>query len=196
MLNASKLKELIFHNQLSFQEQAKLLFNYQFENCSVYQTFINQLHSQYANSGELVAFPFLPIELFKTHKIIDQKLFVQKVFKSSGTTGSINSKHYIADLKLYHESILKGFKEFYGAPEDFVFFCLLPSYLERNNSSLVFMFDYLIEKSSIDAGGFYLFNYSDLIKAIESYKGDRTIFLVGVSFALWEMAENHTNQLI
>jgi hypothetical protein len=140
--------------------------------------------------------PFLPIQFFKNKKIISSLEEVQEVFTSSGTTGSITSKHFVTDIKLYKESYLKAFAHFYGDIENYVVLALLPNYLERKGSSLVFMVDDLIVKSKNPESGFYLNNIDELAqKLINLDKKGEKILLIGVSFALLDLIEKHKFQL-
>jgi phenylacetate-coenzyme A ligase PaaK-like adenylate-forming protein len=133
--------------------------------------------------------PFLPIEFFKTHSILTGQLKTEKIFESSGTTGAISSKHYVADIKLYEESFMHSFNLFYGAPEDWYILALLPSYLERGNSSLVFMVDQLI-KVAAPGSGFFIHNLEELAATLEHLKmQNKKILLIGVTYALLDFAE-------
>ncbi len=173
------------------------VFNYQASNNPVYNQYINSLKIKSSSVTTLAQIPFLPIDFFKTHKIISEsnktelpEELNQKVFSSSGTTGSVQSKHYVSDIKVYEISYLNAFKYFYGNIEDYCVLALLPSYLEREGSSLIHMVDDLIKKSKHPQSGFYLNNYSDLLhtlKVIEDKK-QKTI-LLGVSYALLDLAE-------
>jgi phenylacetate-coenzyme A ligase PaaK-like adenylate-forming protein len=134
--------------------------------------------------------PFLPIQFFKTHQVVSTNNPIEKTFTSSGTTGSITSKHLVTDLTLYEGSYLEGFKHFYGNIEDYVVLALLPSYLERDGSSLIYMANDLISKSKQPESGFYLNNLVDLAQTILQLEasGQKTV-LMGVSFALLDLIE-------
>jgi hypothetical protein len=134
--------------------------------------------------------PFLPISFFKTHQISSYSGEAEKVFTSSGTTGSETSCHYVPDLKLYEESFTRGFGHFYGDPAQYAFLCLLPSYLEREGSSLIYMAQRLIEQSGQADSGFFLEAAGKLVEILERREKDglKTI-LLGVSFALLDFAE-------
>ena len=131
--------------------------------------------------------PFLPVEFFKSRKVVTQDLVPQAVFTSSGTTGALTSKHYVTDLSLYEESFIKGFEKFYGSLSEWTILALLPSYLEREGSSLVYMAEKMIALSHDDDSGFFLDNTDQLIEIIES-KSEK-VLLLGVSFALLDLAE-------
>jgi len=136
--------------------------------------------------------PFLPISFFKTHRITSFTGEAEKVFTSSGTTGAETSRHYVPDLKLYEESFTRGFRHYYGDPAQYAFLCLLPSYLEREGSSLIYMAQRLIELSGQADSGFFLQAGGKLIETLarREREGLKTI-LLGVSFALLDFAENH-----
>jgi hypothetical protein len=140
--------------------------------------------------------PFLPVELFRNHKIITGNSATEMIFESSGTTGISPSRHFVSDLSLYRSSFLRSFKLFYGEPEDYLIAALLPSYIEREGSSLVYMADNLIKESLNPHSGFYNDNIEDLIITIKEAKDkNHKILLLGVSFALLDLAENHSPDL-
>ncbi len=189
------LKENIFRikNDIDFKNTCLKVFEYQYQNNKTYRTFCSLLNRSPENVNSITEIPFLPIEFFKSKKLIsgDNKKS-EIIFSSSGTTGSTTSKHYVTDLKLYEESFLKGFKSFYSKPEDFVILALLPSYLERTGSSLIYMANDLIKRSHQKESGFYL---NDLDKlALELKRLDdsgKKILLIGVSFALLDLVERY-----
>lgn len=173
-----------------FEDLALKIFKFQFENNVVYRSFCDLLYKHPADIKDISDIPFLPIQFFKTHQVITSKGEPEKIFTSSGTTGSITSKHYITDLKLYEESYLKGFHHFYGSVEDYVVLALLPSYLERDGSSLVYMVNDLIKKSNQAESGFYLNNLDDLAKTLIQLEAKKQkTLLIGVSFALLDLVE-------
>ncbi|HRN56738.1 MAG TPA: acyl transferase, partial [Agriterribacter sp.] len=136
--------------------------------------------------------PFLPVSFFKTHRVQSTLFEPQMIFESSGTTQTINSKHYIKDITLYTESFLKGFVQFYGDPRNWCIIGLLPSYLERQHSSLVMMVDELIRQSEHESSGFYLNEYSRLADTIQQLEQQQQkTLLIGVTFALLDFAEAH-----
>lgn len=166
------------------------IFRHQFENNVVYRSFCDLLYKHPADVKNVAEIPFLPIQFFKTHRVLSSNTFIEKTFTSSGTTGSVTSKHLVTDLNLYEESYLQGFKHFYGNIEDYVVLALLPSYLEREGSSLIYMANDLIIKSKQPESGFYLNNLKELAKKINQLevKGQKTL-LIGVSFALLDLVE-------
>ncbi|WP_445748127.1 LuxE/PaaK family acyltransferase [Polaribacter sp.] len=175
-----------------FKSAAFEVFKHQFENNKTYRSFCDLLYIHPADVQSIAQIPFLPIQFFKNRKILSSKDEIQEIFTSSGTTGSITSQHFVTDIKLYQESYLKGFAHFYGNIKDYVVLGLLPNYLERNGSSLVFMVNDLIEKSTHIDSGFYLHNLDELAqKIITLNKSGQKILLIGVSFALLDLIEKH-----
>lgn len=184
------------HSYSDFEEFSLEIFRFQAKNNEVYATFLSHLNCDILNVKSIHEIPFLPIQFFKSHQIIASKLPVQELFLSSGTTGMQQSRHYVIDISLYEESFQKGFQQFYGNIEDYTILALLPSYLERNGSSLIFMVNNLIENSRKAKSGFYLDNLDELYKnLIELDNKGEKILLIGVSFALLDLVETHKFQL-
>lgn len=177
-------------NNAEFEALTLDIFRFQFENNGVYRSFCDLLYKHPSDIKSLTEIPFLPIQFFKTHDVLSSRAKVEKIFTSSGTTGSTTSKHQVTNLSIYEESYLKGFTHFYGNIEDYVVLALLPSYLERDGSSLIYMVDDLIQKSKHPESGFYLNNLQDLAKTLNRLeaKGQKTL-LIGVSFALLDLVE-------
>ena len=176
--------------QEEFKQVALNVFKHQFKNNKVYRSFCDLLYIHPSNITKVEEIPFLPIQFFKSRKILSSLEEVQETFTSSGTTGSITSKHFVTDINLYKESYLKGFSHFYGNIEEYVVLALLPNYLEREGSSLVFMVDDLIQKSKNSESGFYLNNIEELAKKLtEQDKKGQKVLLIGVSFALLDLIE-------
>lgn len=174
--------------EADFLKEALDCFHYQYQNVEVYKKFVDYLNIDPSEVNSIETIPFLPIEMFKNHKVLNQNKTSKKYFQSSGTTQKNLSKHWIADFNLYEESIYKSFKEFIGKPEDFIFLGLLPSYLERENSSLIYMVNYLIEKSGKPENGYFLYNHEDLIELLNRIS-DKKVILFGVSFALLDFLD-------
>lgn len=190
--SVSKIREKIFSNDnFNFEEIALQLFDFQYTHNLVYKQFVDYLKINAVEVQTVQQIPFLPIEFFKTHRILTENAETQKIFESSGTTGQITSKHLVADLALYEESFDKGFEQFYGNIEDWTILALLPSYLERDTSSLVYMVDDLIKKSKNPNSGFFLNNLDELAIKIKSQISNpkSQILLIGVTFALLDFAE-------
>jgi phenylacetate-coenzyme A ligase PaaK-like adenylate-forming protein len=185
-------KDAIFNIQSSaeFEALALEVFRFQFENNIVYRSFCDLLYKHPSDVKQIKDIPFLPIQFFKTHKVLSSQNKTEKLFTSSGTTGNKTSTHYVVELSLYQESYLKGFHHFYGNIEDYVVLALLPSYLEREGSSLIYMVDDLIKKSNHPESGFYLNNLKDLSETLNNLEAKRQkTLLIGVSFALLDMVE-------
>jgi hypothetical protein len=135
--------------------------------------------------------PFLPISFFKTHKIIENQAFADVIFSSSGTTGIDNSQHFVQNVKLYEESYLKGFEQYYGDINDYCILALLPNYLERQGSSLIYMVEDLIKKSNHPESGFYLYEHGQLEEKLNRLKANKQkTILIGVTYALLDFVEN------
>jgi phenylacetate-coenzyme A ligase PaaK-like adenylate-forming protein len=166
-------------------------FLYQYENVEVYRKFVDYLNINPSKIKDIKEVPFLPIEMFKNHTVLDQNLKAEKYFQSSGTTQiQTLSKHWIADFNLYEESIYQSFEQFIGKPEDFVFLGLLPSYLERDNSSLIYMVNYLMRKSAQPENGYYLYNHDELFDVLKNLASkNKKVILFGVSFALLDFLD-------
>lgn len=191
-----KLEEKIFDIQTKadFTEVCLDVFRYQFDNTLVYQKYCRLLNIDPDAITQIEEIPFLPIEFFKHEKVLHQQHSSQLEFMSSGTTGQQRSIHHVADVKLYEKSCLHTFEHFYGPIEEFTVLALLPSYLERDNSSLVHMANDFINRSVSKESGFYLNNLDELTVTLQKLeaKGQKTL-LIGVTFALLDLAEN--NQL-
>lgn len=186
LLNDTAWLNIVNHS--NFESIAITIFKYQYENNKIYNEYVNALGKNISNINTISQIPFLPISFFKTHAVFCGNTIPDLFFESSGTTGMHYSRHYVTNPDLYRASFMCGFKEFYGKPEDYIFICLLPSYLERGNSSLVFMADELIKRSCHDMSGFYLNEYEKLGSLLQK-KQDRKIILLGVTFALLDFAE-------
>ena len=183
-------------NETDFEQLTLEVFRFQFENNTVYRSFCDLLNIYHTDVKSIKEIPFLPIQFFKSHKVICNSFKEETIFSSSGTTGQTTSKHYVSNLTLYKESFLKGFNHFYGKIEDYTILALLPSYLEREGSSLIYMVEDLIKRSNSEKSGFYLNNLEDLRKVItEQENSNKKTLLIGVSFALLDLVENYQFQL-
>lgn len=179
-----------------FIKIALKVFRYQYENNLVYRRFCDFLHTDIQDVKTIEKIPFLPIEFFKSEKIVSNQHPIQITFTSSGTTGSKTSSHYVTDTSVYEQSYLQGFSEFYGNIENYVVLALLPSYLEREGSSLIYMVEDLIKKSNNPDSGFYLHNYDELIqKLIQLDNSGQNVLLIGVTYALLDLVEKQTFEL-
>lgn len=144
---------------------------------------------------EVAQIPFLPVAFFKDHEVKTDVWDPEATFSSSGTTGQRTSSHFVRDKEFYLTNAEKVFNHFYGSLQEYHFLALLPSYLERDNSSLVVMADSFIKKSRSSYSGFYLNDYENLLHTIRNINDDRKILLLGVSFALLDIAETYKPDL-
>ncbi len=188
-------------NKEQFEKLSLEIFHYQAENNSVYKNFIQLQKINMNEVNSILKIPFLPIDFFKTHSVTNGEFTSEKIFQSSGTTGQQNSKHFVKDVSLYEKSFTEGFKYFFGNPQDFTFLALLPSYLERNDSSLVYMMEHLISLSNDKRSGFYLDATTDLVQLIDALnKEKKKHILIGVTFALldfpFEKGQDYSNTII
>ena len=179
-------------SSFEFEQLAIQIFKHQFENNRVYRSFCDLLYKHPSEVKTILDIPFLPIQFFKTREVLSSKKPVKITFTSSGTTGSETSKHHVTDLSIYEQSFTKGFEHFYGKIEDYVILGLLPSYLEREGSSLVYMVDSMIKISNHPESGFYLNNLSELKDTLTKVDSEgKKVLLIGVSFALLDLVETH-----
>ncbi len=173
-----------------FEKITLKVFRFQYENNKVYQSFCNHLGKSTSNVKQITDIPFLPIQFFKSDKIVSTTNEPKVIFTSSGTTGMITSKHFVTNISLYENSYNKAFAQFYGNIEDYCVLALLPSYLERDGSSLIYMVENLIKSSNHQDSGFYLNNIEELSnKIIELENEGQNILLIGVSYALLDLIE-------
>lgn len=173
-----------------FTKRAIELFQYQYKYNSLYREYVDLLRIDPESVQSPEQIPFLPISFFKTHKVVAGSWEPETWFESSGTTGSVNSRHFVRNMNTYRQSFRKGFSLFYGNPEEWCIVGLLPAYLERQHSSLVVMVDELIRTSKHPGSGFYLYNHDELAALLQKNEaaGQKT-WLIGVTFALLDFAE-------
>ena len=171
----------------SFTWNSMKVFKHQLQNNQVYKEWVEQLEVDLDYVTTVVDIPFLPIQFFKTHEVVCGENDSKLVFRSSTTTGSDPSQHYVKDPALYEASFIKGFHRVYGDPNQYSIFALLPSYLEQKGSSLIYMCKKLIKATGDPLSGFYLDDYDELVKKIQ--QTERTAILFGVSFALLDLAQ-------
>jgi phenylacetate-coenzyme A ligase PaaK-like adenylate-forming protein len=177
-------------SQKQFEKIALKTFRYQYENNLVYREFCDLLKTNPQKVKSLHQIPFLPIQFFKSHNVVSNNNPIEATFTSSGTTGAITSRHLVTDVSIYEESYRKGFSQFYGNIEDYVVLALLPSYLEREGSSLIYMVEDLIQLTNNSNSGFYLNNHEELIqKLIELDQAGQNVILIGVTYALLDLIE-------
>ncbi len=179
-----------------FNNHAIELFRYQAKHVKIYKDFLALLKVDSSTVSYYPQIPFLPVTLFKNYVVSDQCNENEFHFISSGTTGQITSKHYVNDLTIYEESLLNGFKLIYGDPKEYCFLALLPSYLEREGSSLIYMVNNLMEESNHPENGFYLHNHEALKTKIVSLENkNQKIFFIGVTYALLDFFEKFPMKL-
>lgn len=186
-------RDIIFsiENDAALERVAVEVFRKQATDCEVYKRYLSFLKKDPAKVYRLIDIPFLPIEFFKSHRIVGGNQDAEKVFTSSGTTGSATSSHYVSDIQYYQDSFTKGFEFFYGPAKDFATLALLPSYLEREGSSLIYMVDDFIGKSRHSESGYFLYNHQELYDTLVNLN-DKKIptLLIGVTYALLDFAES------
>jgi phenylacetate-coenzyme A ligase PaaK-like adenylate-forming protein len=177
-------------SEAGFQALALEIFHFQYQNNRVYRAFTEALMINPSVINSIEKIPFLPISFFKSHEIKTGEFYPKMIFESSGTTGSATSRHFVKDTGIYTESFTRAFEKNYGAINEFCIIGLLPSYLERKTSSLVFMVHELIKRSGHPQSGFYLDEFEKLKNVLEELetKKQKTI-LLGVTFALLDFAE-------
>ena len=180
-----------------FNQYCAQLYDYQYKNNLVYRNWVNLIHTNQDFEKIPLTIPALPIAFFKEMNVISGEFKPEKVFESSGTTGSKTSKHLVKNVELYERSFEATFKLFYGDINEWCVLALLPSYLERKSSSLVYMAEKMIIKTGHPKSGFYLYNFEELnntIKQLEA-QGQKTL-LLGVTFALLDFSEKFPQQLL
>lgn len=176
--------------QTDFDRVALEVFRFQAEACAPYREYLELLGVDPAAVECPKQIPFLPIELFKSHRVYCGSNPPQQIFTSSSTTGQTPSRHYVADLRIYEEAFTRSFELFYGPAEQTAIYALLPNYLEREGSSLIYMVEGLIRRGG---GGFYLYDHDALLRDMEAHQGKK--ILLGVSYALWDLAEEQRGAL-
>lgn len=193
-MDIATIKKELFHlsSPGDFNVLAMEIFRYQYENNDVYRRFTDALVDDVKDIDCVEHIPFLPVSFFRTHRVFCGGADAAMVFRSSGTGGEGASRHYVADLALYEQSFHTAFEHFYGPVSDYCILALLPSYLERDNSSLVYMAGKLIQLSDHPHSGFYLNETELLLSTLHTLKttGDR-VLLLGVSFALLDLVERY-----
>lgn len=180
-------------SEKEFNAIALEVFYYQYKNVNVYRKYVDLLKKDISNIYDIQTIPFLPIEFFKTHKIITDNNEPEIIFQSSGTTGVNTSKHYIKDMTVYDCSFATCFNFFYGDIKNYCLLALLPSYLKRKNSSLIYMIQQLIKATKNNDSGFYHNNYTELITKLKDLKKKKQkTILFGVSYALLDIVEKYS----
>jgi len=191
-LNLPFVNNLFELGSTSFNEVALQLLQFQYNSNPVYRSFCDALHCEPLNISAIESVPYLPIGFFKTHKVVSTSFEPEQVFESSGTSQTIQSKHYVKSLELYEQTFTKGFIDYYGPPKKYCILALLPSYLERTNSSLVYMVQKLMDQSNHPMNGFYLNNFGELYdRLLQLEKQAQPTILLGVTFGLLDFADQY-----
>lgn len=181
------------NSRKAFDKLALKVFRHQYEHNTVYRAFCNYLKVDVQKVKSITQIPFLPIQFFKSHEVISGQPNIEQIFTSSGTTGMSTSRHLVSDVSLYEQSYRLGFSEFYGNIQDYVVLALLPSYLEREGSSLIYMVDDLIKSSQHPESGFYLHNLDELAQKLKTLDASgQNVLLIGVTYALLDLIERHS----
>ncbi|MBD1367035.1 acyl transferase [Mucilaginibacter sp. ZT4R22] len=192
MIKPGKEKVFAINNKEDFEEIALQVFQYQAANCAVYKAFIEGLKIDPASIINPERIPFMPVEFFKSHKVVASDGDAEVVFTSSGTTGMITSSHTVTDVSWYVQSFRNAFQLFYGDIENYTVLALLPSYLEREGSSLIYMAQDLITQSANPDSGFFLYNHEELYNILQKQKAaGKSTLLIGVTFALLDFVEQY-----
>ncbi len=197
-MTITQIEEQIFNvGKENFEELAVSISKYQYATIPIYKKYMDALGISVSSITSLQTIPFLPIQFFKTHQVISESAQGDfTIFESSGTTGQIASKHFVQDINLYKRSFSNCFEFFFGQVNEYCILGLLPSYLERGNSSLVYMVDNLIRESKHSSSGFYLHNHAELYKTIlDLEEKKQASVLIGVTYALLDFAEKYPMQL-
>ena len=193
-MDLSKYDLKIFSDSIpDFESVALEVFRFQYDHNPVYHNYVKALHLDPAGVRSITGIPFLPIRFFKSHSIKTTAFEPEMIFESSGTTGTINSRHFIKDVSLYGKSFTKGFRLVFGPVKDWCIIGFLPSYIERGNSSLAYMVNELVKQTGHPQSGFYLNEYDKLSGTLAKLeKAKQKTVLIGVTFALLDFAAKHS----
>ena len=190
------LNDFIFSSDEAFFEKAISVFNFQYEYNAIYKRFVESINCKPGAINRIEQIPFLPISFFKTHQLTSTFFTPEKVFTSSGTAESGTSQHFVKKLSLYEQSFMNAFGQFYGGIENYCILGLLPSYLEREGSSLVYMVEKMMTASKHQLNGFHLYDFEVLAHKLEKLEAAKQkILLIGVTYALLDFAEAFPLQL-
>ncbi|MCC6726252.1 MAG: acyl transferase [Saprospiraceae bacterium] len=197
---AAILQKIEAYDGEGFEPLALEVFRFQAAHNPLYGRYLGLLNIDVQAVASLAQIPYLPIQFFKNHEVKTGEWQEQTIFTSSGTTGSETSRHYVRDLDFYKRNTVHGFRQFYGDPSDWLVLALLPSYLERTGSSLVVMAEHFIQLSKYPKSGFFLNNLEELVEILQSVaqsaiRNPQSAILLGVSFALLDLAEQHSLDL-
>ncbi len=188
-----ELEHKIFSaNPSNFDELALEVFEFQYQNNLLYRTYVDTLYTHKPSLKLAKDIPFLPIQFFKSHSIVSGSFEPELCFESSGTTGANTSRHFVKKAALYETSFFTCFEQFYGSVENWCVIGLLPSYLERKASSLVYMVEAMIKKSKHPKSGFYLYEHEKLAQVLSDLEAKgQPVLLFGVTFGLLDFAEKY-----
>ncbi|HWC54901.1 MAG TPA: hypothetical protein VG676_15045 [Chitinophagaceae bacterium] len=190
MGESEQIDKIFTIDATGFASAASEIFLFQYQNNPLYRTYCDTIGFHDAGSQEPGQYPFLPIGFFKTHAVQSTVFEPQLIFESSGTTGMVNSRHLVKDISIYEKSFAGAFQLFYGSVQDYCVLGVLPSYLERKNSSLVYMTNQLIRMSGHPLSGFYLNEFDKLLETLDRLeRSNQKTILIGVTFALLDFAE-------
>ena len=179
-----------------FEKTTLKVFRHQYDNNAVYRDFCGFLNKDKNNVKSVKDIPFLPIQFFKSHDVVSTADPIKVTFTSSGTTGMVTSRHLVTDTDYYEQSFRLALSQFYGNIEDYAVLALLPSYLEREGSSLIYMVEDLIQGSNNPDSGFYLHNYDELIARLTQLdNAGQNVLLIGVTYALLDLIEKQSFNL-
>ena len=179
-------------NESTFNELALAIFKHQAKNCVVYRDYIHYLKIDVSSITHYKQIPFLPIIFFKSHAVLSTLDTPEIAFSSSGTTGQVTSKHFVTDLRIYEQSFNQTFEQFYGKPDDICILALLPSYLEREGSSLIYMIDDLLKQSKQSKSGYFLKDLDKLYTTLIELKNtNQKTILIGVTYALVDFVDQY-----
>lgn len=179
-----------------FEQLSLEIFQYQYHNNAAYRSWSDLMGCSPDAVKTLTSIPALPISLFKSHQVLVGDQVPETFFESSGTTQTGNSRHWVLDLAVYQQSFMRGFEGAYGAPSNWCVLALLPAYLERQHSSLVYMAEALTKASGHASSGFYLYDHEKLSATLQQLEASQqSVLLIGVSFALLDFAAAFPQQL-
>ncbi len=191
-VNIASINNIFSVDAQSFAERCLEVFRFQYQINLIYQQWCNAIGCDPAKVKSIEQIPFLPISFFKSHKVVTGEFEPEVIFESSGTTQATSSRHYLKSTDLYRQSFTNAFEAFYGDPKSYCILALLPSYLEKGNSSLVYMVDELIRQSHHPQSGFYLHNHAELAEQLTALEAlSQKTILFGVTYALLDFAEAH-----
>jgi hypothetical protein len=179
-------------NAHEFEQASLAIFNQQSENCQIYKEYLYHLRISAKDVTRLTQIPYLPISFFKTHVVLSSPNTPEIIFSSSGTTGMIQSKHLVTDVSIYDQSFNMAFEQFYGDIANTCLLALLPSYLERDGSSLIYMVDALLNQSKHPDSGYFLHNHDELYLKLKKLQStNQKTILIGVTYALLDFIEQY-----